>query len=790
MGKKIGIDLGTSNSVAAIAVASRPNVLESRENHPQTKSVVSLRKRKGKDTGDGEILVGDTALDNWPLNPKNTIISVKRLMGRGMADNDVKRVQSEYLYEVVSPSDGTRDSIRVMLGGKEYKPEDISAMILRKIKEDSEYRLGEEVSHAVITVPAYFSQIQKEATRKAAIQAGLKVLKILEEPTAAAIAFGLDCNNSDEAKTLLVYDFGGGTFDISILMWANNVFAPLNLEGDMWLGGDNFDQVLVNHTIKYVREEYGIDPTANMRFMAALKNEARKAKERLSSARSADILLTGLLMDEDNDLIDVDLEVTREVFERLVQPLVDKTTNLVKQALTNANLTQADIDYVLMAGNSTSIPLVQKAMEDLFGSEKIMRNIHPKHCVAQGAAVLAARTDENSVICCAADPSNPERECGHPNPSDASNCEKCGEPLIFIGNIAPYSYGVQSADDKYHVFIRKGDSYPTEDPLVQSFYTRMANQRMISIPVFGGEHLEKASANEKQGEAFAILPPSLVNNTPIHIKIWLNRDGEFDLSAELDNGESLQPWIMHGETDQKAVEAIEDLNEKIKMKGKDLHPEQRKEIEKAKEKAFEKLKQKEYNEAINLIENLDMNQPQSNGPDINQRAQGLINYTEGILGTYGWALDPNKAYQLTNLIAETKRDLASNNPALLAEDVKKLDEATDDLPGLVNYLINTKFAIDKRINPYDPQTANKLRQELQMIENDFRNHDASAEAKLVALLQKVTEAIERLKPKGEDNCPKCQAEIHGRFCKNCGFDTWGMDSGNTPSGRTHSLSRL
>lgn len=221
MGRIVGIDLGTTNSVVATVEMGGCRILQNKENEYQTRSVVGYHR--------GEFLVGTPAMNRWTQAPKDTIISIKRLMGRAVSDPEVEKVKSKYLYEIVEPSDGTKDSVRVKLGGKEYSPEEISAMILAKLKKDAEFVLGEEVTHAVITVPAYFSDKQRHATREAGLKAGLTVMKLLDEPTAAAIAFGMD-SRDDEAKSIVVYDLGGGTFDVSVLMMAAGSFSPLNLE--------------------------------------------------------------------------------------------------------------------------------------------------------------------------------------------------------------------------------------------------------------------------------------------------------------------------------------------------------------------------------------------------------------------------------------------------------------------------------------------------------------------------------------------------------------------------------
>jgi molecular chaperone DnaK len=252
----------------------------------------------------------------------------------------------------------------VVLGGKEYSPIEISALILGKLKSDAEFVLGEEVTHAVITVPAYFNAKQKHATREAGLKAGLKVMRLIEEPTAAAIAFGI---KQDEAKTVMVYDLGGGTLDITVLIMGGGTFAPLNLEGDMWLGGDNFDQCIVEYVKGQVKKQYGVDiPSSEHRLLATIKKEAQRAKEALGAARKADIVIPGMLKDQDGDFIDIDIEITRDKFEEMCRPLVMRTLELVDKAIAGAHSKIQDIDIVVMAGNATAMPIIQSEMEKKF----------------------------------------------------------------------------------------------------------------------------------------------------------------------------------------------------------------------------------------------------------------------------------------------------------------------------------------------------------------------------------------------------------------------------------------
>ena len=797
MGKSIGIDLGTSNSVVADAAGAGAKVLDSNEGRPQIRSVVGLKKSR---RGSTSILVGDAAENNWEMSPKDTIVSVKRLMGRGVADSEVQKIKKWAMYEIQQPSDGTKDSVRVVMGGKEYSPIDISAMILEKIKKDAELRLDEKVTHAVITVPAYFSQAQKAATRQAGLQAGMTVIKILDEPTAAAVCYGIEFPESEDPKYLLVYDLGGGTFDISVLLWAGNVFQPLNLQGDMWLGGDNFDQAIVERTVRQISKEEGIDPTSNKRFMVALTKEAQKVKIALSSGPTADLVLPGKLQDKDGDYIDVDMEVTREEFEGWVQPLVDRTIKLTEEAMKNAGLSRKDINYVLMAGNSSKIPLVRQAIVEMFGKDKIKHRVNPKHCVAMGAAIVATRIGER-VICQAADPENPERECGEVNAMGDTVCKKCKTPLqlakaagvdqkpeddliedgvpeLVIGGVAPFSYGTQTVGDKFNVFIKKNDPYPTETPKSQTFYTSRPKQRKISIPIYGGDCLDKASKNDKQGEAFAILPSGLPKGTAIRILLRLNSDGIFDLTAHLEDGSDLQPWIMQGETDQETIEQLEEAEQVLFERAQDASPDEMEQVDQARNEVLNRLRDGDFHGAGEHVDNFQqMVGGIGRGPIVDpipQKAENLINYTQYILSEYDWAFDTEKTYQLNNLIEETREALRSDDRSALEQLVDKLDRETDNIPDIIRVILGLRGAIN-RLKLADPVRAANLAAELAEIENDIKAGDRVAAKRLDKLAMGVAKAIqdaETQQPCGE-KCAQCETLLRGkRYCPKCKADSY------------------
>ena len=790
MGRFIGIDLGTTYSVVAAMEGPRPRILESAEGRRQVRSMVGVRRRERHGETRSEFLVGDTAFDNWPLAPESTIVSIKRLMGRGVADPEVQRIREWAQYRIVAPSDGTEDSVRVVMGNQEYSPIQISAMILRKLKEDAEYRLGSEVTHAVITVPAYFSHIQKDATRKAGVQAGLRVIQILDEPTAAAVAYGLDAEDA-EARTILVYDLGGGTFDISVLVISGGSFITLNLEGNMWLGGDNFDQVLVEHAIRNLRREHPeADPLTNKKFMVELKRQAQRARETLSSARAADLIVAGLLQGPDG-LIDLDIEVTREELEDLIRPLVDRTVTLVGKALENANLTAEEIDYVLMAGNATMTPLVQRAMEDTFGAAKVLRKIQPKEAVALGAATVAAVLGGH-MVCGAPDPAAPGRECEEVNPADADTCQRCGNTLapmeqvtaadgsrreIVLQPVAPFHYGARSAGDQFTVFVRKGDPYPTQDPQMHEFRTSVAGARMIAIPIHGGDDLDRASNNERQGEAFAILPPGLPKGTGVRIRLWLDANGVFRLSAHLEDGRELQPLVVEkGETLDRTIGALERVEELFGAREATATPAELAEVERIREGVFGDMQHGRDKEALAGVERLEKTVG-GLGSDLNEKAENLIGFTEFLLAQYPWAFDTQRTSLLTGLVQQTREGEQAKDPELLQTRVEQLDRATDDLPAPVQMLLRLRQVLATHINPYDPAAAAALSTELAQVEEALRRSDSLQAAQgLSQLMPRLEAAFEAAPPPpGGRRCKNGHVYLGGRICPECGADLWELE---------------
>jgi len=376
MPKVLGIDLGTTNSVVAIMEGGEPTVLENAEGSRLTPSVVAVNPKTN------ERLVGQVARRQAITNPENTIFSVKRFMGRKFDDVEVQRALKVVPYKVTKASNG---DLRVAMAGKDYSPPEVSAMILQKLKADAEAKLGEKITQAVITVPAYFNDSQRQATKDAGRIAGLEVLRIINEPTAASLAYGLDKQGKDEV--IAVYDLGGGTFDISILSVGEGVFEVKATNGDTFLGGDDFDQRIIDWIVDEFRKDQGIDLRQDRMALQRLKEAAEKAKIELSSTQSTEINLPFITADASGPK-HLSLNLTRSKLEQLVGDLVERTKSPVMQALKDAGMSAKDIDEVVLVGGQTRMPAVQEMVKQVFGKDP-HKGVNPDEVVAIGAAIQA-----------------------------------------------------------------------------------------------------------------------------------------------------------------------------------------------------------------------------------------------------------------------------------------------------------------------------------------------------------------------------------------------------------------
>jgi molecular chaperone DnaK len=438
MAKIIGIDLGTTNSCVAIMEGDQPKVLINSQGSRITPSVVGFREN-------GEVVIGQNAKNQQVTNPKNTVFSVKRFMGRRHSE-----VEGEEKMVPYGITGGKEEYVKVNVRGKDYTPEEISARILTDLKKTAEDYLGEKVTEAVITVPAYFNDAQRQATKNAGEIAGLKVLRVLPEPTAAALAYGLESKKNEK---ICVFDLGGGTFDVSILDVAEGVFEVLSISGDTHLGGDDFDEALINHIAEEFRKQEGIDLRKDAMALQRLKEAAEKAKKELSGQVETSVNLPFITADQ-NGPKHLQLTITRAKFEQLIQPLVERCRKPVLDALKDAKLEPSQIDEVVLVGGSTRVPMVQALVKNLFNGKEPNKTVNPDEVVAIGAAIQGgiAKGDVKDIL---------------------------------VLDATPLSLGVETLGNVMTTLIPRNTTIPTEKK--ETFSTAADNQNAVTINVLQGE---------------------------------------------------------------------------------------------------------------------------------------------------------------------------------------------------------------------------------------------------------------------------------------------------------------
>lgn len=571
MGKIIGIDLGTTNSAMAVMQSGKPEIIANTEGNRTTPSVVAINKND-------ERLVGQVANRQRVTNPKNTIFGIKRLIGRKFSDKEVQKDLDLMPYEITKKGNG----VKVKMGDKEYSPEEVSAMILGKLKADAEKFLGEPVTEAVITVPAYFDDSQRQATKDAGKIAGLEVKRIINEPTAAALAYGLDQKKEEKVA---VFDLGGGTFDVSILQLGDGVFEVLATNGDTHLGGEDFDLKIVNHFVDVFKNETGIDAKKDKAAMQRLKEEAEKAKKELSTTEVADINLPFLTADADGPK-HFEYKLTRAKLVELVQDYIDKTAEPCKKALKDAKLTAKDIDEVILVGGMTRMPSVIAKVKEIFGKEPL-KGVNPDEVVAVGAAI------QGGVL-----------------QGDVKD--------VLLLDVTPLSLGIETLGGVATKLIERNTTVPTSKSEV--FSTAADNQPQVEIHVVQGER-EMVSDNKSLGRFVLDGIPSAPRGVPqIEVTFNIDANGILNVSAK-DKGSGKEQSITiqnsgnldkdevekaakeaeaHAEEDKQKREAIEARNqldsavyqaEKMKSDNKDkLSEDDVKALDAAVEAAKEVLK--------------------------------------------------------------------------------------------------------------------------------------------------------------------------------------------------------
>ena len=628
MSKIIGIDLGTTNSCVSVLEGGEPTVITNPEGGRTTPSVVAFSK-------DEERLVGQTAKRQAVTNPENTIFSIKRFMGRMF--KEVNNEISEVPYDVDKNSNG---AVIVKINDKDYSPPEISAMVLQKLKQDAEQYLGTKVTDAVITVPAYFNDSQRQATKDAGKIAGLNVRRIINEPTAASLAYGLDKKKDEK---IAVFDLGGGTFDVSILELGDGVFEVKASNGDGHLGGDDFDQKVINWIADEFKKSDGIDLREDPMALQRLKEAAESAKKELSSSKQTDINLPFVTADASGPK-HLNLNLSRAKFDELVSDLVDRTIEPCKKALSDAGLNSSDIDEVILVGGSTRIPSIQEKVKEIFGKEP-NKSVNPDEVVALGAAiqggVLAGDVDD-----------------------------------VLLLDVTPLSLGIETLGSVSTRLIERNTTIPTKKS--QVFSTAADNQTTVEIHVLQGER-EMASDNKTIGRFhLADIPPSPRGVPQIEVTFDIDANGILNVSAQDKATGKEQSIRIEASSGISEAEIEKMINDSKKNEQKDKEKREQVDIINQSEHLIyeteknindndEKLNDEDKSQVNEKLEALKKAKDSGNITDMKKALEELNNI---------WSQVATKMYDANNQENQTKEASSNNNDNKNKKDKNK-DEIED-----------------------------------------------------------------------------------------------------------------
>ncbi len=742
MAKAIGIDLGTTNSVVAFKDTSVKTITTGPDNEELCRSCVAVDRRSG------EFVVGNSPYNSWKKYAPNIVVSVKRLIGAGISDNQVQKMKSQkslYPYGIDKLAGGTDESVAVILNGKQYTPEQISAQILRQLKEDVSVKLG-EITHAVITVPAYFNEKQKTATRKAAELAGLKVKRLLAEPTAAAISYGVDKMEKDEEKVFIVYDFGGGTFDLSILVASGGNFIESGAGGDRWLGGDDIDKALMNYVFEQTNKENEVnvqdliedlDDRKRFAFQGELKKQIEGAKKQLSNSKAASIEIFGELETEDGDMIDIDVSITRDEFENLIRPLIQRTIELVDELLDKTGYPIETIDNILLVGGSSCIPLVRKMLVAKYGEEKILSSEKPMLAIAEGAAILAHALNEEFEC-----PS-----CGEMVSKDCVTCPHCGakldgvssqgeeeEPPILVTYTTKHNYYIKLESGNQKI-IDANELLPFE--INKKFKTTADNQKIVELVILSDA---EGGTFEKIASGFFTISDNLPVDSSLTFTFSLTESEELSAKVKIDQtGKTTNIVLGRGNKDSKCLGTISDSIHSI-LSDSSISDNKKAEYISKVQESIDIISKNNYNEdasewqdienKINLAQN--HARVADNGDDDN--SVSLI-IAKILLGTFDRFISTEDESEMKSHIAKVE---SSSNPMEKVVSLKKLESLTEKYSLFTTIFMFQLVSMNNSTNPALAARADKAYNDMM---NALNRHDMDTVRDLISSNSDILDSI-------------------------------------------------